>query len=309
MSTGAVGLLMVGTDAMLVRAPVTAAVLHGAEQALAEHGYNMIVGQVGAEGRLPPNVERGQIDGLLVHGYAPPPKVRERLARFPSVWLLSQRAHRGYWGDRVTPDNEAIGRLAAEHLCARGHTHVAYLYFSATHMGFRARCESFVETAEELGARVDVVGEASIRPRPFGSKEDFGVEETDRVVDSLLALRPLPTGLFVPRDRLTVKLYRALRDRGLEPGRDLEVMSCDNEPILEALDPRPASIDLRADLIGRRAVDQLLWRLEHPNEPVRTVVTVEPRLALPSDGPLSGPSFDFGARAGRSSADVSKEGA
>lgn len=308
-ATGSVGLLMVGTDAMLVRAPVTAAVLHGAEQALAEHGYNMTVGQVNADGRLPPNVQRGQVDGLLLHGYAPPLKVRDRLSRFPSVWLLSQRASRGYWGDRVTPDNEAIGRLAAERLCARGHTRLAYLYFSATHMGFRARCEAFTETAEELDATVEVVGEGEARPRPFGTKEDFGVEETDHVVDSLLALRPLPTGVFVPRDRLTVKLYRALRERGLEPGRDLEVVSCDNEPILEALDPRPTSIDLRADLIGRRAVAQLFWRLEHPNEPVRTVVTVEPSLAIPNDGPMSGPTFDFGARAGRSSADVSMGGA
>ncbi|MEM1184232.1 MAG: LacI family DNA-binding transcriptional regulator [Planctomycetota bacterium] len=291
-STGAVGLLMVGTDAMLVRAPVTAAVLHGAEQALAEQGFNMIVGQVGADGRMPPNVQRGKIDGLLLHGYAPPLKVRESLSRFPSVWLLSQRASRGYWGDRVTPDNESIGRLAAEHLFSRGHRRMAYLYFSATHMGFRARCEAFEETAEELGATVAVVGDQILTPRPFGKKEDFGVEETDAVVDTLLAMDPMPTGVFVPRDRLTVKLYRALRDRGVEPGRDLEVMSCDNEPILEALDPRPTSIDLRAGLIGRRAVTQLLWRLEHPNEPVRTVITVEPTVVPPTEGPLAGPTFN-----------------
>jgi LacI family transcriptional regulator len=295
---GTIGLLMIGSDAMFARAPVTAAVFHGAEQALTERGFNLIFGQLGPEGRLPPQVSSGQIDGLLLHGYAPPAKVRSLLMNRPSVWMLSQRSSRGYWGDRVGPDNELIGRIAAEHLVARGHTQVAYLYFSATHMGFRSRSEAFCETAEELGARTALVGDDSIRSRPF-PKEDFGMEQTDEVVDRLLALTPRPTGVFVPRDRLTVKLYKALRERGIEPGRDIEILSCDNEPILEALDPRPATIDVRPSLIGARAVEQLLWRVNHPAEHTRSTITVEPRLVLPDFmGPITnGPGGDHAAAA------------
>jgi len=77
----------------------------------------------------------------------------------PSVWILSQRSARGYWGDRVCPDNEVIGRLAAERLLSRGHRHVAYLYFSATHMGFRSRAEAFAETVEEYGGTCSMIAE------------------------------------------------------------------------------------------------------------------------------------------------------
>ncbi|MBZ0172115.1 MAG: LacI family transcriptional regulator [Phycisphaerales bacterium] len=283
MATGSIGLLMVGTDAMFARAPVTAAVFHAVEKALTEHGFNLIVGQVGAEGRLPPDVAKGQIDGLLLHGYAPPAKLREHLATNPSVWLLSQRSTRGYWGDRVCPDNEVIGRLAAEHLLALGHRHIAYLYFSPTHMGFRSRAEAFAETIEEFGATCEMIAEDPSSRRP-SRREDFGDSQTEHVVRRLLAMNPRPTGIFVPRDRLTVKVYRAMRDLGVEPGRDIEVISCDNEPILEALDPRPTSIDVRPELIGRRAVEQLVWRMQHPDEPTRAIVTIEPML-VESDEP------------------------
>jgi DNA-binding LacI/PurR family transcriptional regulator len=46
---------------------------------------------------------------------------------------------------------------------------------------------------------------------------------------------------------------------------------------LDCLHPRPASVDIHAEAIGRRAVDQLYWRLDHPREP-RQIVQLEPEL-------------------------------
>lgn len=281
--TGNIGLLMVGTDAMFARAPVTAAVFHAAEKAIARHGFNLIVGQVDDEVRLPPDVARGRVDGLLLHGYPPSAEMRRRLERHPSVWMLSQRSSRGYFGDRVCPDNELIGRLAAEHLTRAGHTRLAYMYFSATHMGFRTRAEAFQETAEEYGASVELIAENPSGSRPR-RKEEFGIAQTEELVERLLSLDPMPTGVFVPRDRLAVRLYRCLREQGIEPGRDLEIVSCDNEPILEALDPRPTTIDVGAGLIGDRAVEQLLDRMRRPGERTRALITVEPRIIPGSCG-------------------------
>lgn len=283
--TGTIGLLMMGTDAMFARAPVTAAVFHAVEKALASHGFNLIVGQVSDQERLPPDVAKGQVDGLLLHGYAPSPAMRRVLSAHPSVWILSQRSSRGYWGDRVCPDNEVIGRLAAERLLERGHRHLAYLYFSATHMGFRSRAEAFSETVEEYGGTCTMIAENPSSRKPT-QKEDFGDDQTERVVRELLSMDPMPTGVFVPRDRLTVKVYRMLREMGIEPGIDIEVASCDNEPILEALDPRPATVDVCPELIGQRAVDQLIWRMQHPDERTRAIITIEPRIVAPEPDPV-----------------------
>jgi len=280
--TGNIALLFVGTDPALLAAPVAASVLHAAEDALAQRGFNMIVGQLGDSDRLPPNVANGQVDGLLMHGYPPSRKIAETLNKFPTVWMLSQRRQRGYWGDRVAPDNQAIGRVAAEYLIDNTHAHVAFLHCDTTHLGFDARAEAFISWAKDSGAAT-----ATIVRNPddqeLSPHQQYTQENINRLVDQLLDLSPRPTGVFVPRDPLTVMVYSALRERGVEPGRDIAIVSCDNNSMLAGLSPKPSTIDIRPSVIGSRAVDQLIWRMENPYAPIRSVCLVEPRLIMPKD--------------------------
>lgn len=278
---GTIALLMIGADLTLMMAPIAGAVLHAVEDALAELGFNLILGKLNDSGRLPPTVANGRVDGLLLYGYPPPRKHHARLAQFPCVWLLSPRMPRGYWGDRIEPDNEVIGQLAAEYLVSRGHKHVALLNLSPDHMGYEARTRVFVDTARAHGVEAHVVVEGDMEQQmPFIA--EFEGSAVSSAVDRFLAIEPRPTGLFVPRDPLTVMVYHALRSRGVEPGRDMDVISCNNEPVLSGLDPRPVTIDLRPELIGRQAVEQLIRRVQKPHDPVAVVSTVEPRL-VPGD--------------------------
>jgi DNA-binding LacI/PurR family transcriptional regulator len=96
----------------------------------------------------------------------------------------------------------------------------------------------------------------------------------------MVAANPRPDGLFVACDRTTAELYPVLARHGLQVGRDIKIVSCDNEQIrLSALHPRPASIDIGAEEIGFRSVVRLLARLRRPQEgPI--VIQVSPRLAF-----------------------------
>lgn len=280
---GTIALLMIGADLTLMMAPVAGAVLHAVEDALADLGFNLILGKLNDSGRLPPNVANGRVDGLLLYGYPPPRKHHSRLAQFPCVWLLSPRSAKGYWGDRIEPDNEAIGRIAAEYLTSRGHKNVAIINLSPDHLGYEARTRSFVDTAEALGAQPRVIVDGRMdQNMPFIA--EFEEAAVESVIGQYLALEPRPSGLFVPRDTLTVMVYHELRRRGIEPGKDVCVVSCNNEPVLGGLDPRPATIDLRPELIGRQAVEQLIRRVQNPHDPVSVISAVEPRL-VPGDGP------------------------
>lgn len=274
---GNIALLMIGADLTLMLAPIAGAVLHAVEDALADMGFNLILGKLNDSGRLPPNVASGRVDGLLLYGFPPPRKHQALLSKFPCVWLLSPRTERGYWGDRIEPDNEAIGRMAAEYLASRGHKSIAVLNLCPDHLGYEARTRAFVETAaaRSCASHVVIEGQAD-KSTPFVAEYD---EQAVRgLVSHYLAIDPRPTGLFVPRDPLTVMVYHELRAQGVEPGRDVDVISCNNEPVLSGLDPRPATIDLRPDVIGRQAVEQLAQRIRKPNDPVSVVSAVEPRL-------------------------------
>ncbi len=274
---GNIALLMIGADLTLMLAPIAGAVLHAVEDALAEMGFNLILGKLNDSGRLPPNVANGRVDGLLLYGFPPARKHQALLSKFPCVWLLSPRTERGYWGDRIEPDNEAIGRMAGEYLASRGHGCMAVMNLCPDHLGYEARTRAFVAAADEQGCASHVVVEGQAdKSAPFVAEYDEAAVR--ELVSRYLAIEPRPTGLFVPRDTLTVMVYHELRARGVEPGRDVDMISCNNEPVLSGLDPRPATIDLRPDVIGRQAVEQLVQRIRKPNDPVSVVSAVEPRL-------------------------------
>jgi DNA-binding LacI/PurR family transcriptional regulator len=59
-----------------------------------------------------------------------------------------------------------------------------------------------------------------------------------------------------------------LVQRGIRPGSDVQIISCNNEQSgLAMLNPRPATIDLGTDEIGRWAVTRLVNRIARPSVP------------------------------------------
>jgi DNA-binding LacI/PurR family transcriptional regulator len=68
------------------------------------------------------------------------------------------------------------------------------------------------------------------------------------------------------------------------PQQDVKIISCNNElPFLNALYPRPATIDIRMRAIGRMAVNHLVYlanqESDHTREARRTLAI--PQLILP----------------------------
>jgi DNA-binding LacI/PurR family transcriptional regulator len=81
-----------------------------------------------------------------------------------------------------------------------------------------------------------------------------------------------------------VQVYRLLAERGVTPGADMTVVSCDNENVrLSMLHPRPASIEIGTAEIARFAVRRLIQRIKHPEDPPVRIL-VNPKLVLPVNG-------------------------
>ena len=100
-----------------------------------------------------------------------------------------------------------------------------------------------------------------------------------KTLEEFLGQDERPTGMFVTCDALTAKIYPILRNMGIQIGRDLEIVSCNNETsLLAGLEPRPVSIDIQPEQIGRKAVEQLRWRLLHPDEEDQITIEVSPKL-------------------------------
>jgi LacI family transcriptional regulator len=232
--------------------------------------------------KLSPILRQREIDGALVFIHSP---LDASAAAVLAQQLPVVRVMGGQLApvdiDHVGPDNNAIGYLAGSYLISRGCGTMAYLTTQPSWDLSKLRAQGFAAVGHDSGVATQayIVG---ARPElaPICGSQGRVHATLAELMDDLCAQRP--AGLFVSRDEELVQVYRMLAERGCEPGRDIQIVSCDNENVrLSMLDPRPASIEIGTAELALRAVRRLEGRMKNPAEPpVRILVT--PRLVLPN---------------------------
>lgn len=175
----------------------------------------------------------------------------------PVINLHGGRAHVGL--PQVGVDDEAIGRMAAQHLVERGCERFRYVGFSSSGMpvsrwrGFASALASRGLEAESLFPYAE--DETSIPSRPW--------EDPVRHVERWLARQELPVGIFACSDLVATFVSEACRHLGLRVPEDVAILGVDDdEDLCEGCHPPLTSIRLPYEAIGRRAA-QLLDDLFH----------------------------------------------
>lgn len=265
-----------GLDWILRKAPVFASVLQGIQSRTETAGGALTIRQASGWSQLIETLRQSKGAPCLVMGEEPSgePPVLPRLG--PTVWVMGSIRH--FDRDHVQPDHFSLGQIAARHVQQRNHKRAAYIgvpISPAYHVSFRGLAfQSWLETA---GVSVDVLTDPDII---VSGPRDHHADETilRGLIKRFAALSPRPTALLLQADMLTPVVYALLREEGIKPMIDVEILTCNHEPAyLAQLKPRPLVLDLQAKAIGRRAVEQVLWRVENPHEPAMRIM-VEPLL-------------------------------
>lgn len=259
------------------RLPVMAAVVGGITREAKNNALGVQLEDAWTADELVGAFTSRRVSGALVFVPAgADPELPPKLRNLPIVRVMGESL---VWAgiDHVGADNEAAGAMAAEYLISRGCRRLGVMSHSPHWEFVRRRAHGFDCTAYRRGL--------SPAPKMFFLSEDGNqgndsdylgsrvstAETPEELVQAFaanLASSPHRMGIFIPRDEETVLIYRLLFNRGIIPGRDCEIVSCDNEDVrLSALEPRPASIELGTEEIGRRAIQRLISRMSHPDEP------------------------------------------
>ena len=270
-----------GLDWILAQAPVYASVLQGIQSRATASGGSFSIRQAGNWGGVMSAARENRAAACLVMGNEPAEEPPEALALPNVVWVMGS-VHR-FSGDHIQPDHFSLGQLAAGHIQRMGHRSAAYIgqpVSPLNHVSFRAAAFEWwlghhgISTLSLCDADVVETG-----PRVHRANERV----LTRLVEVFAHSRPRPTALLLQADVLAPLTYELLRSHGIEPMRDVEILTCNHElAYLSHLKPQPVILDLQAEAIGRRAVDQAFWRLSHPTEPAMRLM-IEPILLKPSD--------------------------
>lgn len=283
---GNIAIIFFGMEDTLAHLPVIGAALQGIEHALAAHGRNIMLGNVPRGDRVPPFLAERRVDGLILkgpnQGLLPPESECELLShicRLPHVWMMGRLSNAR--GDHCNFDTAAAARLVVQHFRRKGHQRIAFMNPKPGQTQFERLRIGFFAAAAEFGCEATLLESERTEPPVWPLPATTVQDKVNALVDRWMKLpaKTRPTGVFVPSDRTGVQLYSALERRSLRVGADLSVVSCNNEQsLLMDLHPQLTSVDVQAEYIGRRTVDQLLWRMRHRDDPLTVQVLVEPTL-------------------------------
>lgn len=240
----------VGFIAADIGNPLFAQIAVGAESALRDRGYSMILANsLGDPSRASDYVlemESRRVDGLLISvSDETDEALQSALGSVPFPVVLIDRELPGDYAS-VVNDHAAGMQQAIDHLVQLGHEHIALVNGPAEVRPSRERARTLREAAGRQGIR------------PVVSEGHFEAQHGHDATVELLRRDPRPTAVIAGSNQILVGVLRALRELGLRAPDDVSLVTCDDAPMSEFLDPALTTISRDPSALGGAAAELLL---------------------------------------------------
>lgn len=254
--------------------PVFGDFVAGASQALAGHGYDMVITRVADDAEMRVYQEfraRGVVDGVILQG----PSIEDpRISQLNAINLpfivhgRSSGISESYsW---VDVNNRRSFQHATQFLLDLGHRRIA-LINGLEHMDFAwRRRRGYVQALEERGVFPD-----PMLMRSAEMTEDYGHRETAE----LLRSETPPTAFLCASMIAAIGVRRAIQEAGLQMGRDISVITHDDDlSYLKNGTDVPIFTATRSSVrhAGELLAEQLVRLINEPDlAPIQTMLEAE----------------------------------
>ena len=250
--------------------PFFAEIARAVAHTVRPHGYHVVISSFEEDPALESSeidsLLARQVDGLIIASSQPPrtPDVFKRMQERNTPYILIDRPIAGLRACFVGVDNHAIGRLATEHLIAKGCCRIGHL------RGPEVRI-----AAERLEGYRQALAKGGLRPHseyivPSGHGDHSGYE----AMQQLLKLRPLPDGVFCYNDPVAIGAMKAVLDAGLKLPQDIAIVGAGNVRYSDVLSVPLTTVDQGTCQIGRLAAELLIARIgsKRPMRPQKILI-------------------------------------
>jgi LacI family transcriptional regulator len=237
--------------------PFFAEIARAVAQTVRPHGYHVIISYFEEDPELEvseaDSLLARQVDGLIIASAQPPHclDLFERIQSRSVPYVLIDRPIAGVRAPFVGVDNRAIGRLATEHLIARGCCRIGHL--RGPEIGIAAeRYEGYRQALVKRGLRVHASYVVAA-----GRGDEMGYEGMQR----LLGVRPSLDGVFCYSDPVAIGAIKAILEAGLKVPNDISVVGAGNVHYSDLLAVPLTTVDQGTCQMGARAAELLIERI------------------------------------------------
>ncbi len=208
--------------------PFFASIVAGIGEVIGESDYimNMLIASDDASAKALGYLRGGSVDGAIVASHHTSDTFLDRVADVVPVVYGGRPARVRADDYYVDVDNVEGGRVATAYLLARGHRRIATV----------SGPDDMPAGIDRLQGFRDAMAEAGVEPVAV-ENGDFTEMGGALAMTRVLASGERPDAVFVASDLMARGAYTVLREKGLEPGRDIAVMGFDDSAVSTALSP------------------------------------------------------------------------
>ena len=237
--------------------PLFGQIALGAETALNGRGYSMLLTNSGSDPRTDARhlslLRQRQVDGLLLSlADESEPETLAALAASPVPYVLVDRDIPGRGGSVVQSAHDEGMRQAVDHLIALGHRRIALVGGPPRVRPSRERATALRRICREAADTAS----ATVRAGAFTA------EHGEKASAELLARPGRPTAIIAGSNQILIGVLRTLKRKGVSFPADVSLVTCDDIPLAEFLDPPLATISRDPVAMGRVGAELLLELLD-----------------------------------------------
>lgn len=254
--------------------PFFAEIARAVAHTVRPHGYHVVISSFEEDPELEASevdcLLARQVDGLIIASAQPSGRLNmfKRVQQRKTPYVLIDRPLPGLRACFVGVDNQAIGRLATEHLIAQGCTRIGHL-----------RGPGAGIAAQRLQGYRSALAKAGLRLNPdhviTAGHGDAGGHEAMR---KMLQVRPLPDGIFSYNDPVAIGAMKAILEAGLELPKDIAVVGAGNVHYCDALAVPLSTVDQGTCRIGVLAAELLLAQIASKRRLRPRKILIPPKL-------------------------------
>lgn len=242
-------------------------IIAGLEEALQKRGYHLILqgtDEASACGAAEEIISRRSADAIAIHVgvMSHPLSAVLTRSRFPHIVLgMPDFESQVCWIDN---SNTYSGTVAATYLLSQGYRRIAFIGGRNYDLGSAHRLQGVKQGRSNSGIRLEEqyiwLGD---------STRDDGFQMASKLLDQ----KPLPDAIICANNYIALGCVEALHRRGIKIPEQIGVMTFDDYPFSQMIEPPLTVVDINVRDMGAQAAKFLVDMIKHPNMQIQTYIT------------------------------------
>lgn len=217
-------------------------------------------------------IGRRAADGILIHGSSTSRPLVDLLVKKSFPHVIIGRPPFSTAACWIDINNHVSGHLATEYLTQCGYTHIAFIGGPQTDEISRHRLRGFVSSMRIFGLDVP---DSSIKYGTYSKQSGF------EMMEELLRGSFLPDAVICEDNKIAMGAASAIRKRGMNIPNDIGMITFDDYPLSQLIDPPLTVVDINVNKLGQQAAEILMKKIRNPSLNMQSFTTV-PELIIRS---------------------------